>query len=62
MYILKVIPKFVEGVALVLFICKRIIEAYGMRTTTTTLTIAVFTFNMPLSRCSREPIMLKGIS
>jgi len=49
MCILKVIPKFVEGMTLVLFICKRIIEAYGMRTTTTTLTIAEFTFNMPLS-------------
>jgi hypothetical protein len=48
MCILKVIPKFVEGMTLVLFICKRIIEAYGMRTTTT-ITIAVFTFNMPLS-------------
>ena len=27
---LEIIPKFVEGMTLVLFICKRIIEAYGM--------------------------------
>jgi len=61
MYILKLIPKFVEGMTLVLFDCKRIIEAYGMRTTPT-LTLVVFTFNMPLNSCSREPNKLRGIS
>jgi hypothetical protein len=73
MYILKFIPKSVERMTLGLFICKGIIEANEMRTTTITLTrmlnsdgaeafIVVFTFKMPLNSYSRRPSVLKGIS
>jgi hypothetical protein len=73
MYILKFFPKSIEGMTLGWFICKSIVEANGMRTSTITLTMnlnsdgteasmAVFTLNMPLNSCSRRPTMLKGFS
>jgi len=69
MYILKFIPKSVEGMTLGLFICKSIVEDNEMRKTTITLNsdgaeafIVLFTFNMPLNSYSRRPSVLKGIS
>jgi len=69
MYILKFIPKSVEGLTLGLFICKSIVEDNEMRKTTLTLNsdgaeafIVVFTFNMPLNSYSRRQSVLKGIS
>jgi phosphoglycerate-specific signal transduction histidine kinase len=69
MYILKFVPKSVEGMTLGLFICKSIVEDNEMRKTRITLNsngaeafMVVFKLNMPLNSYSRRQSVLKGIS